>query len=454
MAKSSEMKQNRMGTAKMLPLILKMALPAMFSMLVQSLYNIVDSYFVAQISQDALTAVSLAFPVQNLQVAFGVGTAVGISSLISRRLGEQDLQAANQAATHGIVLSAITSLLFAVMGALLSKPFLLLYTNDATVLEMGQIYLTIVTTCSFGFFLSNCMEKMLQATGNMIMPMLLQLFGAVSNIVLDPIMIYGLLGFPAMGIAGAAIATVSGQILSMIACFLVFFLQKHAVSIGLKGFRFNWMTVRSIYVVGAPAIVMNAIGTVMSMAMNGILAGFSATAVNVFGVYFKLQSFVFMPVFGLTQGLMPIMGYNYGARNKARVLSALRNGAAIALIIMTAGLIAFETVPGWMLSIFNPTPELLEIGIPALRIIATIFPIAAVGITMSTLFQAAGNGTYSLIQSVLRQLAALVPAAWLLSKISLGAVWLAFPIAEGISLVVTIVLFVRLYNKDIRHLGE
>ena len=446
--------ENRMGTAKMLPLILTMALPAMFSMLIQALYNIVDSYFVAQISQNALTAVSLAFPIQNLLVSFGVGTGVGVSSLISRRLGEKDQQAADNAATHGIILSTITWAIFAAVGAATALPFVSMYTSDPEVLSMGQTYLTIVTVFSFGFFLASCIEKMIQATGNMVLPMIMQLVGAVTNIVLDPIMIYGLLGFPAMGVAGAAIATVSGQIISMIACVAILFFGKHAVSVRLKGFRFHIKTIRDIYTVGVPSIVMSAIGTVMTMAMNGILAAFSALAVNVFGVYFKLQSFVFMPVFGLTQGLMPIMGYNYGARNKHRVTSALKNGVAIALIINVAGMIAFELFPTQLLSIFNPTDELLRLGEPALRIIAVHFPLAAVGITMSTLFQATGKGIYSLIQSLMRQLAVLVPAAWLLAKISLDAVWFSFPIAEVASLLVTIAFFVRLYNTDIRHLGE
>ncbi|MGN0478876.1 MAG: MATE family efflux transporter [Hominenteromicrobium sp.] len=446
--------ENPMGTARMLPLILKMALPAMFSMLIQALYNIVDSYFVAQVGQNALTAVSLAFPIQNLQVAFGVGTGVGVSSLISRRLGERDQKAADNAATHGIILAAMTWVVFAIAGAATARPFIAMYTQDAEVLSMGQTYLTIVTVFSFGFFIGSCIEKMIQATGNMILPMIMQLIGAVTNIILDPIMIYGLLGFPAMGVAGAAIATVGGQIISMIACVLILFLGSHAVSIHLKGFRFHARTIRDIYTVGVPSIVMSAIGTVMTMAMNGILAAFSAVAVNAFGIYFKLQSFVFMPVFGLTQGLMPIMGYNYGARNKHRVTGALKDGIIIALVINLAGMIVFETFPEQLISIFNPTDELMRIGVPALRIIAMHFPLAAVGIAMTTLFQATGKGMYSLIQSLMRQLVVLVPAAWLLAKISLDAVWFAFPIAEVASLVVTAVFFTRLYNREIRHLGE
>lgn len=454
MPQSQPAGENRMGTAKMLPLIFSMALPAMFSMLIQALYNIVDSYFVASISQNALTAVSLAFPIQSLIVAFGVGTSVGTSSLISRRLGERDQQAADSAATHGLVLEVITWVIFAVVCAIIARPFFGLYSNDQEVLDMGTVYLTIVTVFSFGLFVANCIEKSLQATGNMILPMIMQLIGAVTNIVLDPIMIFGYFGFPAMGVAGAAVATVAGQILSMAACLLIFFLGKHRVRIRFKGFRFNGKTIKDIYVVALPSIFMQSIGTVMTMAMNGILAGFSAIAVNVFGVYFKLQSFVFMPVFGLNQGLMPIMGYNYGARDKKRVVSALKNGITIAVVIMVVGCLAFQIFPRALLGIFSPTEEMYEVGVPAFRLIASHFPLAAICMMMSNLFQATGHGIYSLVQSVLRQLGALIPAAWLLSFIGLNFVWMAFPIAEVISLVVTIVLFVRLYNKNIKNLDQ
>ena len=431
---------NRMGSAKMLPLILTMALPAMFSMLIQALYNIVDSYFVAQVSQNALTAVSLAFPIQNLLVAFGVGTGVGVSSLISRRLGERDQEAADNAATHGIILSAITYVVFAVFGAIVARPFTALYTQDAEVLSMGTTYITIVTVASFGFFFAAVIEKMLQATGNMVMPMVIQLVGAVANIIFDPILIFNF----NMGVAGAAYATVGGQILSMIVGLCILFFGNHAIALEFKGFRFHGKTMKDIYVVGLPSIVMNAIGTLMTMAMNGILAGFSAVAVNVFGVYFKLQSFV----------CMPIMGYNYGARNKKRVTGAVKIGCVIALIIEIAGLIVLEICPGALISIFNATPELHEIGDPALRIIAIHFPMAAIGITLSTLYQATGHGMYSLVQSVMRQLVVLVPVAWLLSKIGLGAVWFCFPISEFISLIVTVTFFVILYNKEIKNLDK
>ena len=439
-----------MGVMPVGKLLFSMSLPIMISMLVQALYNVVDSMFVARVSENALTALSMAFPIQNLLVAFGVGTGVGVSSLISRRLGERDQEAADNAATHGIILSAITYVVFAVFGAIVARPFTALYTQDAEVLSMGTTYITIVTVASFGFFFAAVIEKMLQATGNMVMPMIIQLVGAVANIIFDPILIFNF----NMGVAGAAYATVGGQILSMIVGLCILFFGNHAIALEFKGFRFHGKTMKDIYVVGLPSIVMNAIGTLMTMAMNGILAGFSAVAVNVFGVYFKLQSFVFMPVFGLTQGLMPIMGYNYGARNKKRVTGAVKIGCVIALIIEIAGLIVFEICPGTLISIFNATPELHEIGDSALRIIAIHFPMAAIGITLSTLFQATGHGMYSLVQSVMRQLVVLVPAAWLLSKISLGAVWFCFPISEFISLIVTVVFFVILYNKEIKDLDK
>ena len=391
-----ELSQNKMGTARMFPLILSMAVPAMFSMLVQALYNIVDSYFVSQVSEKGLAAISLAFPIQNLLIAFGVGTAVGVTSLISRRLGQGRQDEADSAATHGILLSLCTYVLFALYGAFFTTPFFRMFESDPEIVQMGDTYISICCIFSFGLFVEISLEKILQATGNMIWPMIFQLVGAVSNIILDPILIFGMFGMPAMGVAGAAIATVGGQIIAMIFSIVVVVLREHAVRITFRGFRPHWRTVRDIYTVGLPAIVMQSIGTVMTMALNGILSAFSTAAYTVFGLYFKLQSFVFMPVFGLTQGLMPIMGYNYGARNKKRLLSALKQGCVIALIIMTLGLLVFLLFPAQLLGIFNASRELLEIGVPALRIIASCFLFAALGIVSSTLFQAVGRGVYSL----------------------------------------------------------
>ena len=447
-----ELSQNKMGTARMFPLILSMAVPAMFSMLVQALYNIVDSYFVSQVSEKGLAAISLAFPIQNLLIAFGVGTAVGVTSLISRRLGQGRQDEADSAATHGILLSLCTYVLFALYGAFFTTPFFRMFESDPEIVQMGDTYISICCIFSFGLFVEISLEKILQATGNMIWPMIFQLVGAVSNIILDPILIFGMFGMPAMGVAGAAIATVGGQIIAMIFSIVVVVLREHAVRITFRGFRPHWRTVRDIYTVGLSAIVMQSIGTVMTMALNGILSAFSTAAYTVFGLYFKLQSFVFMPVFGLTQGLMPIMGYNYGARNKKRLLSALKQGCVIALIIMTLGLLVFLLFPAQLLGIFNASRELLEIGVPALRIIASCFLFAALGIVSSTLFQAVGRGVYSLIVSLMRQLVVLVPAAWVLARITgeVNAVWWAFPIAEVFSLIASIFLFLRLYRKEIR----
>lgn len=451
---TEEIKQNKMGTAPMLPLIFSMALPAMFSMLVQALYNIVDSYFVAQVSEKALAAVSLAFPLQNLLIAFAVGTAVGVTSLISRRLGEGRQDEANSAATHGVVLAICTWVLFALYGAFFSTPFFELFETDQEIIRMGSSYISICCVFSFGIFVEVTLEKTLQATGNMIWPMIFQLIGAITNIILDPIMIFGLLGFPAMGVAGAAIATVTGQITAMVVASLVITFRDHDIHISFRNFRPNPKIIKDIYIVGVPSIVMQSIGTVMTMALNGILSSFSTAAYTVFGLYFKLQSFVFMPVFGLNQGLLPILGYNYGARNKRRMMSAFRSGCAIALTIMAVGMVVFLAVPQVLLGIFNASDELLEIGIPALRIICTCFLFAALGIVASTMFQAVGRGVYSLVVSLMRQLVVLVPVAWILAKVTQQVffVWWSFPIAECVSLVVSLVFFLRLYNREIKHL--
>lgn len=447
-------KENRMGTAPMLPLIFSMSLPAMFSMLVQALYNIVDSYFVSQVSEKGLAAVSLAFPIQNLLIAFAVGTAVGVTSLISRRLGQGRQKEAESAASHGILLGVATSLVFAVYGAFFTTPFFQMFESDPEIVHMGDQYISICCIFSFGSFIVVALEKILQATGNMIWPMVFQLIGAITNILLDPVLIFGMFGLPAMGVTGAAIATVAGQILSMVVAAIVVATREHQVHITFKGFRLDFSTIKDIYAVGLPAIVMQSIGTAMTMALNGILSGFSTAAYTVFGLYFKLQSFVFMPVFGLTQGLLPIMGYNYGAKDKKRLLSALYNGCAIALAIMALGTLLFLLAPGWLLGIFSASDELLAIGIPALRTICSCFLFAALGIMASTLFQAVGRGVYSLVQSLLRQLVILVPAAWLLARVfgEVNAVWWAFPIAECVSLVVSIFLYIRLYRLEIQGL--
>ena len=446
-------KQNKMGTAPIFPLIVSMSLPAMFSMLIQAMYNIVDSIFVARVGDNALTAVSLAFPIQTLIIAVAVGTGVGLNSLISRRLGEQNYEAANSAASHGPFLGICSWLVFAVFGLFFSRTFFEAFTETAQVIEMGTQYISIVTIFSFGSFVQINFEKILQATGNMFYPMLFQLVGAVTNIILDPIFIFGYFGFPKMGVAGAAVATVAGQILAMVFSVYVAFCKNHAVTIQIKGFRPQKAVIQEIYAVGLPSIVMQSIGSVLVMGLNAILITFSEIAVSVLGVYYKLQSFVFMPVFGLNQGLMPIMGFNYGAGNKKRLLDALKIGVLIAATILLVGMLLFLFFPAQLLGIFN-SAEMLRIGVPALRIISTSFVFAAVSIIFSTLFQAIGRGVNSLLISVLRQLFVILPVAYLMANLfGLEMVWYAFPIAEVVSVAVSILLFIRVYKARLANLA-
>lgn len=445
--------ENKMGTQPMLRLIISMSLPAMFSMLVQALYNVVDSYFVAQINENALTAVSLAFPIQTLLIALSGGTGIGINSLVSRRLGEGRKGEASSAATHGLLLGVFNWVIFLIFGLFFSRMFFESFTSTQEVVEMGTQYMSIVCIFSFGIFIEMNMEKVLQATGNMIYPMLFQLTGAVANIILDPIFIFGYLGVPAMGITGAAVATVIGQILAMLFASFIIFRKEHEVDITFRKFRLNWRVIKEIYIVGFPSIVMQAIGSVMVMGLNAILMTFSETAVAVLGVYYKLQSFVFMPVFGLTAGVMPIMGYNFGAKKKARLMSCLKIGCIIALAIMMLGTVLFWIIPDQLLLIFNASSDMLGIGVPALETISLCFIPAAMGIMFSTIFQAVGKGAYSLVISVLRQLVVILPVAFFMAQTDvLVNVWYAFPIAEVFSFVASIWLFYLLYKKVIKNL--
>lgn len=447
-----QIRQNKMGIAPIPKLIVSMSLPAMFSMLVQALYNIIDSMFVAQLGESALTSVSLAFPVQTLMIAVAVGTGIGINSLVSRRLGERRREEASRAATHGLLLAIFSSLVFALLGLTLTQTFFQAFTDNQTVLQMGCDYTYVVTIFSFGMMIEIGLEKTLQATGNMIYPMLFQLSGAVINIILDPIFIFGKFGVPALGVRGAAVATVIGQIASMVFAVVVVIVKKHEVHISLRNFKFKWRTVKEIYAVGFPSIIMQSIMAFLVTMLNTILISFSEAAVSVLGVYYKLQSFVFMPVFGLTHGVLPIIGYNYGAGNKKRLLSALRLGTLIAACIMTVGTVLFLAIPDKLLLIFNASPQMLEIGVPALRIISICFIPAAVDILFSTFFQGVGMGFKSLIVSVMRQLVVILPAAFLLSKIGLGYTWYAFPIAEVASLVLGGIFFYTTYRSKISNL--
>lgn len=449
-----KVQENKMGTAPLFRLIMSMSIPAMFSMLVQSLYNVVDSYFVAKISENAFTAVSLAAPAQMLMISVGVGTAVGINSLVSRRLGQKRQKDADNAATHGFILGFINWIFFALLGFFAVEPFFKSMTSIEEIQKMGVSYLSIVMVVSVGIFIEINLEKTLQATGNMIHPMISQTLGAIVNMILDPIFIFGLLGVPKFGIEGAAIATVIGQICAMFYMIFICFFRKHTINITLKGFVFHAKTIKDIYAVGFPAMVMNSISSVLLAGINMILVSFTETAVAVYGAYFKLQSFIFMPVFGLTHGLMPIMGYNYGSGNKKRLISAIKIGCVIAVVMMACGAALFLLIPDKLLKVFEASPQLLEMGVPALRIISLHFVFAAVGIILSALFQSIGLGVRSLFISALRQLIIILPLAYVLSKIGLVYVWWAFPIAEIIACTVSILVFVNTYNTKLKYLGK
>lgn len=445
-----EKKENKLGVMPIGKLLVSMSLPTIFSMFIQAMYNIVDSIYVAQIGENALTAVSLAFPIQNLIIAMAVGTGVGINSLISRRLGEKRGDQAEKAASHGVVIAVLEWLIFLVFGLFFTPIFFEAFTTDATIISMGISYTSVVSIFSVGVFIQIAIEKVLQATGSMIYPMILQLTGAIINIVLDPILIFGWLGMPAMGVKGAAVATVIGQLAAMILAVTFIAKGKCSVHIKLKGFKFEKNIIKDIFAVGFPAIVMQSIGSVMVMGLNNILMVFSSSAVAVLGVYFKLQSFVFMPVFGLSQGAMPIMGYNYGARNKHRLMETLKLSGIISVSIMAIGTIIFQLIPRQLLMLFQATEEMYVIGIPALRTISSCFIFAALGITFSNFFQAVGHGANSLLISIMRQMVILLPAAWLFARFAtLQMVWFAFPIAEIVAFITSLFLLFFVYKKEI-----
>ena len=440
-----------LGTMHMGRLVPKVSIPIMISMLVQALYNVVDGIFVARYSADSFTAVSLVFPIQMLMIAVGTGLGVGINSLVSRRLGEGRAEAARDAARNGIFLEMCGGLLFCLFGILGARSFMHVFTEDQHLQALGGQYLTIVTVFSFGLLLSMVFERLMQSTGNTTLSMTTQLAGAVTNIILDPIMIFTL----DMGVAGAAWATVIGQWVSMSLGLFLNQTRNRELKIHVKGFRPQGGTVREILAVGFPSIIMQAISSVMNVGMNMILLGFGNTAVNVLGVYFKLQSFIFMPVFGLGNGLVAIVGYNYGARQRERVYAAIKVALTIALGIMGVGLLLFMTVPQVLLSLFESgdAGDLRVMGQAALRTISLSFLMAAVGIIVTVVFQAVGKGVYSLIMSLCRQLIVLLPAAYLLSRTgSVSAVWWAFPIAELVSLTICLLLFRKVDREMLKKL--
>lgn len=444
-----------MGYLPVPGLIIKMSLPMMVSMLVLATYNVVDSIFVSRISENALTAVSLVFPFQMLINSVAIGTAAGANSLIARRLGAQDQQGADNAATNAMFLSVVSGLFFMVFFSLLTPTLVNIFKPDAEIANYAVTYLYWVGVPAIFACIQVMEEKILQATGNTVHSMLIQLVGAIFNLIFDPILIFGMFGFPKLGVAGAAIATVSGQLVGLIFGAFIILNKKCLVKINFKGFRPCGETIKAIYSVGVPSIFMQMVGSVMTVGLNKILIAFTSTAVSVFGAYFKLQSFIFMPVFGLNSGTMPIIGYNYGARSRKRVMEALKYGCIYAFSIMIIGLLLFQFGAPFMLKLFDASPTMLEIGVPALRTISTCFPMAALGIMFSSLFQAIGNGRLSFFMSALRQLIVLLPAAFILSRLfGLSAVWLAFPIAEIAALLFASVMLVKVYHSHIKYLED
>lgn len=450
-----EEKENKMGVMPVNKLLMNMSLPMMISMLVQALYNVVDSIFVSRIDENALTAVSMAFPIQSLMIALGAGTGVGVNALLSRSLGEKDYDRVNKAAGNGIFLTGINYLVFLLVGILVTTPFYLSQTKDAQILSYGQQYLTIICCCSFGMYGQFIFERLLQSTGRTFYTMITQSIGAIINIILDPIFIFGYFGVPKMGVAGAAIATVIGQIVAGTIALVINIKKNDEIQLKLKGFRPDGKIIARIYEVGIPSIIMQAIGSVMTYGMNRILIAFSSTAVAVFGVYFKLQSFIFMPVFGLNNGMVPIIAYNYGAGKKDRLIKTLKLSIIYAVGLMLLGVIIFQLFPAPLFALFDASETMLAIGIPALRIISLSFIFAGFCIVCGSLFQALGNGVYSMVVSIARQLLVLLPVAYLLSLSGkVEAVWWAFPIAEIVSLSLTVFFMFRINRKVISRIGE
>lgn len=448
-------KENKMGTMSTNKLLITMSLPMIISMLVQALYNIVDSIFVAKISENALTAVSMAFPVQSLMIAFAAGTGVGINSFLSKSLGEKKFKQASDSAKNGIFLAFITWIAFAILGFFFSEFFYTAMTDDKEIIAFGTSYLKIVTVASLGVFMQITFERLLQSTGKTIYSMIMQGTGAIINIIFDPILIFGLFGFPKMGVKGAAVATVLGQIIAMIMGAILNTVKNKEINVNLKGFRPSGHLIKKIYAVGFPSIIMQSVTSVMTYLLNKICISFTPTAVSVVGIYFKLQSFIFMPIFGLTNGLVPIVAYNFGAKYKSRIISVLKLAVIISISYMALGVIIFWTIPQVLFGFFEASNEMLSIGIPALRLISLSFIPAGFCIIIISAFQALGHGVYSLIISVARQLIVLIPVAYISSKIiGLKAVWGAFPIAEIMSLFLCIIFSRKVYKTTVAVIDE
>lgn len=448
-------RENIMGTMAINPLLVKLSVPMMISMLVQALYNVVDSVFVSHVSEDALTAVSLAFSLQNIMIAVGVGTGVGVNALLSKSLGEKNQEQADRAAVNGLFLSACSCAVFMLIGFTCMNLYFSAQTNDANIIRQGVDYLSVCCIFSQGMFCAAMMEKLLASTGRTNYSMVSQLVGAVTNIVLDPIFIFGYCGEALSGTRGAAVATVVGQFCGAAVGAYFNFRKNPDIHIRIKGFRPDGRTIARVYTVGMPSIAMQCVGSVMTFGMNQILMAFSATAVAVFGVYFKLQSFVFMPIFGMNNGMVPIISYNYGARRPDRVKTTIRLAAMYAELIMLIGVLVFQFLPDKVLSIFAASDAMLAIGVPALRTISLSFLLAGVCVILSSVFQALGQGMFSLYVSVCRQLVVLLPVAFLLSRTgNVTNVWWAFPIAEVVSLTLSTCFMIYTNKKIIAPMGQ
>lgn len=442
--------ENKMGIMPVGKLLITMSLPMMISMVVQALYNIVDSVFVSRVSEDALTAVSMAFPLQALCIALGAGMGVGVNALLSKSLGAKDNDMVNKSALNGLFMTFVSYLVLLVIGIFAVKPFYMIQTDSADIIQYGTDYLSVICCFSFGMFFQFTFERLLQSTGRTFQTMITQTVGAVTNIILDPIFIFGLFGVPAFGVKGAAIATVIGQIIAAVLALIMNIKVNTDIDFSLKGFKPDIKIIGMIYKVGLPSIIMQSIGSVMVFCLNKTLIVFSSTAVAVFGVYFKLQSFVFMPVFGLNNGLIPIMAYNYGAKKKDRMIKTIKCGLLIAFSIMSVGMVVFELFPDAILALFEASDNMLAMGKVALRTIAIHFPIAAICIVLGSAFQALGNAVYSMFVSIARQLVVLIPVAYALSKLgNVNYVWWCFPIAEIMSLTITVIFFIKLKREVI-----
>ena len=452
---TATLQENKMGVMPVGKLLVNMALPMIISMLVQALYNVVDSIYVSQISESAVTALSLAFPVQNLQIGFAVGIGVGINSLLSKSLGERNQEAVNKTAGNGILLMVIVTAGFMLFGFLGVRPYYEMQSTVAETVEGGIAYTSICCIFVLGSFMQILSERLLQSTGRTVLSMITQATGAITNIILDPIFIFGWFGLPTMGVAGAAIATVIGQFTGAIVG--MFFNMKYNTEIhfGRRYLKYDKAIVGSILAVGVPSIVMNSVSSVMNFGMNQILQGFTETATGVFGIYFKLQSFFFMPLFGLNGATISIVAFNYGARKPHRIINTLKLACGSALVLMTTGMLVFQLFPDLLLGMFNPTPLFLEIGRVALRTISLSFPVAAVCIVLGAVFQALGNGVYTTITSICRQMVVLLPVAYLMSLTGdVSKVWYAYPIAEIVSGAATAFFFLRIFRKKIKPLFE